>query len=97
MTASQQFTPSVEEVKRQLEEEFARLSTEVMGRDRLIIEVYTTLSSDGEGVYRFGSLGAHETRNLIARVAPMSEDELHEELRKAQEDREEHMQFYREP
>jgi hypothetical protein len=81
--------------QRQLEEEFARLSTEARGRERLMVEAYTTLSSDVEGVYRFGSLGMDETRKLIARVAPMSEDELHEELRKAQEVREAKVQSYR--
>ena len=86
-----------EAVRQQLAEEFARLSTEVTGRrDKLIVEVFTTLSSiKGGGVYIFGSLGMDETRKFIARVGLMNEDELREELRKAQEVREEYVQSYR--
>jgi hypothetical protein len=57
-------------------------------RDRLILNVYTTLSksrSDESILFEAPYLRPQKTRDLIARVAPMTEVELREELRKAQE------------
>jgi hypothetical protein len=57
-------------------------------RDRLILDVYTTMSktrSDESILFETPYLRPQKTRDLIARVAPMTEVELREELRKAQE------------
>ena len=56
-------------------------------RDRLIIDVYTTMATyeSGEPVpWSRGLVLPEHTRQFISRVAPMSEDEPAEELRKAQ-------------
>ena len=56
-------------------------------RDRLIIDVYTTMATyeSGEPVPWSRALVLPEhTRQFISRVAPMSNEELAEELRKAQ-------------
>jgi hypothetical protein len=57
-------------------------------RDRLIIDVYTTMNKfeSGESApWHRDLVFPEEIRQFISRVAPMSEDELREELRKAQE------------
>jgi hypothetical protein len=57
-------------------------------RARLIVDVYTTMtkSETGEWVRWGGDLVfPEEIRQFMSRVAPMSEAELREELRKAQE------------
>jgi hypothetical protein len=71
----------------QLGNELARQYVDGTDRDRLILDVYTTLakSSSSDPVnWRFG-LQAQETRQFIAKVGPMTEDELQDELHKAQE------------
>jgi hypothetical protein len=74
------------EAKRQQENELARLYTEGTERDRLIINVYTTMTRWGsDPTIHWWGLSPEQTRDLIARVAPMSEVELREELHRAEE------------
>jgi hypothetical protein len=57
-------------------------------RARLIIDVYTTMtkSDSGKPVHWGSDLYSSERiRQFMSRIAPMSEEELREELRKAQE------------
>ena len=67
--------------------ELATLYALTTSRERLIIDVYTTLlqTPNHRGIYWSSNLSPDDTRQFISRVAPMSEDELREELRKAQE------------
>jgi len=76
----------------QLTDETARLYTYGTNRDRLIITTYSTLAKGyrpsfhpDDSVDLRIDLLPRDARAFISRVAPMSEDELREELRKAQE------------
>jgi hypothetical protein len=69
-------------------------------RDRLIIDVYTTVTRSHswqywQSVHWEDDLSPEKIREFISRVAPMSEDELREELRKVQEAREKNWQAVR--
>ena len=61
----------------QLGDEVARLYAEWPDRDRLIFDLYTTSKSWNLG------FSPEKTQQFIAKVAPMSEEEIAEELRKA--------------
>jgi hypothetical protein len=63
----------------QLGDEAASLYPNWEARDQLIFDLYTT-----SGEWRYG-LPAQQTQQFIAKVQDMSEDELREEIRKAQE------------
>jgi hypothetical protein len=73
---------------KQLGDELATLYVDGTDRDRLIIDVYTTLaktSSSDPVDWSFGPPGMDAERKFIAKVEKMSEQELLEELRKARE------------
>jgi hypothetical protein len=79
----------------QLINELERLYIHGTNRDRLIMTTYATLAiaqhpkfDSGDSVILHTSLHPRKARAFISRVAPLSEDELREELRKAQEERE---------
>jgi len=76
-----------EEQQNQLAAELYVLYDEGTDRDRLILDIYRTLtkSSPDELGDLTEYLSAKKTRAFIARVAPMSEGELGEELRSAKE------------
>jgi hypothetical protein len=63
----------------QLGDEVASLYPAWEPRDQLIFDLYTTV-----GKWRYG-LPAQQTQQFIAKVQPLSEDKLREEIRKAQE------------
>jgi hypothetical protein len=77
----------------QLTNELERLYIHGTNRDRLIIATYSTLAKSrhqkfhpDNSVNLDFSFHPREARAFITRVAPMSEDQLREELRKVQED-----------
>jgi hypothetical protein len=75
------------EVRQQQANELKTLYAQGTNRDKLIIEVYTTMAAtrSDSWIEWTSYIRPQKTRDLIARVAPMTEDELREELRKAQE------------
>jgi hypothetical protein len=76
------------EKNKQLGDELATLYVDGTDRDRLIIDIYTTLSknsSSDQVSWTGGPSGMDAERKFIAKVEKMSEQELLEELRKARE------------
>jgi len=81
------FNKKYAEAQRQQGYELWSLYRQGTGRDKLIIDVYTTMAKTSSDSWTEGNryIPPQKTRDLIARVASMTEDELREELRKAQE------------
>lgn len=73
------FNKQDNEAKMQLDAEVTSLYPNWADRDQLIFDLYTASEALRSG------LGASETQEFIAKVQPLSEEGLHEEMRKVQE------------
>lgn len=73
------------EAQRQQGDELKKLYTAGTARDSLIIDVYTTMAktSADSAIIWTNYISPQKTRDLIARLKPMSNEEIREELRQA--------------
>ena len=76
------------EAQRQQGDELQKLYAAGTARDKLIIDVYTTMAktSSSSEVSWTNYISPQKTRDLIARLTPMSDEEIVEEVRHQQEE-----------
>jgi hypothetical protein len=85
------------EAQKEQGHELARQWAHGTPRVQLIVDVYTTMtkSNSWESVSWASYISPQKTRDLMVRVAPMSENELREELRRQEEALERRTQAHR--